>query len=131
MSEESSLGLKNKQLIKDMYEAATAMRVDEFQAYLDDKVIAEEPSFLPYGGRYEGKEKVLELLAEIATHLDNSSFTIDSLVADGANVMVLIRIKTLKDRSELQIAEHFVVENDKVTSIKIYIHELGSLVGFK
>ena len=110
-----------------MYDAVSAGDLEKFFSCLDKDIVIVEPSFLPYGGRYEGLTTFQALLPKLGQYLDVSSVKLESVVADGDIVVGFVRLKATKDGSDVRIAERTVVRNGKITEIKVFFFELGAV----
>ena len=127
MDNSSTLTEASRKLVQSAYQAAIAGNYSEFFDYFDENAVVHEPRYLPYGGRYEGLANIKAMLVQLGEFMDVATLKIDSLVADGSNVIALIRIKRKLGNAEIQIAEHFVIKNGKAVEMKIYMHETASL----
>ena len=114
-------------IVQAMYESAARGDQAGFIGSLDDKIVVHEPSFLPYGGQHHGKDGFLKLIGEVFKHMDPASLRVDSYVAEGDVVVAFISLKSLKDGSNIRLAERSVVSNGKVVEMKIFFHEFGAM----
>ena len=75
-------------------QALTARRGDleGLMASVADDVVIVEPSFLPYGGEYRGKEGMAAVFGEVAKVLDPAGMSLEHLVAGGDTVYAKIRV---------------------------------------
>ena len=128
MSSDQAQTEASRMLVKTMYESSLSGNTQVFLNCLDENLVVLEPSFLPYGGRYAGLAGFRALFGEVAKYLDLASVKLLSLVADGDVVVAFLSVKTVKDGSELQLAERSLIRNGKVVEMKVMCHDLGSLI---
>ena len=118
----------SRELVQTMYDAAIHGETERFLACLADDLVVIEPSFLPYGGVHHGIDGFLALFAEVGEYLDLGALQLSGLVADGEEVVAFLRVRSVKDRSEVQIAERSIVRDGKIVEMKVMFHELGGLL---
>lgn len=128
MNDKQALTEANRKLVQGMYDASESGDIAGFMACLDENLVLLEPTYLPYGGRYDGAKSFPALLEKASPYLDVPTLRLESLIADGDVVVALVRVKTVNHDSEVQIAERIRIQNGKVVEMKIYFHELGTLV---
>ena len=130
MSNSDSLSSRNREFVRRMYAAAGEGDMEFLLSCMHEDVVVVEPSFLYYGGRYEGRDAFVNLLEVIGRNLDVASVTIDSVIADGETVVVFFHCNSAGSSDvadQVHIAERLTVRNNKVVEVSIYFHELGLL----
>lgn len=128
MSLQNSRSEQSRAIVEAMYASAIAGDMTKFASYFADDIVVVEPAFLPYGGRYEGMQAFLRCLGAAFSYMDVSTIKLETLVADGDQVVSFIRVQTAADRSEVQMAEWIEIVDGKVARIRILFHQLGSLI---
>ncbi|MCY4425427.1 MAG: nuclear transport factor 2 family protein [Halieaceae bacterium] len=118
----------SRELVQTMYDAAIDGETERFIACLADDLVVIEPSYLPYGGVHRGIDSFLALFAEVGEYLDLGTLQLSGLVADGEEVVAFLSVRSVKDRSEVQIAERSIVRDGKIVEMKVMFHELGGLL---
>ena len=111
-----------------MYDAVIKGDLSRFYACFDENLVLDEPSFLPYGGRYAGMARLQELIGILTSYLNFSTIKLDKLIADGDTAVAFLRVQTVKSPSEVQLAERSIVRNGKIVDVRVLFHELGSMV---
>lgn len=128
LSESEGLDSANKALVEALYTAVSNGDQQGLLDAFDPNIVVYEPTYLPYGGRTEGLSNFVELYSEIVKHIDIPSLTLDELIADGENVVGLVRAKSATGGPDVRVAEHFTVRDNKVVEITLYFHEIGKLI---
>jgi hypothetical protein len=113
----------------EVYEAGSRGDLPGLLSLMADDLVVEEPGFLPYGGKYHGPQGLAELVGKIGAYLDLSSVRLDYLVADGARVIGIMRVKQVGTGEDVLLAEEYTIRDGKVSRLRIFIHEAGSLTG--
>lgn len=128
MSNAQSNTEASRAAVKKMYAAVMASDLPAFFDCFDDSIVLEEPSYLPYGGAWVGKEKLRELIGILTGYLNFSTIKLDSLVADGDTCVGFLRCQTAKDPSETQLVERSIVRNGKIVNVRVQYFELGTML---
>ena len=115
--------VESKKIVESVYKNIKAQEFDKVVGLIDPQVKISEPMFLPYGGDYQGLEGFNDLLPKILQFIDVFSIEVDTIIADGENVVALLRAPSASGETELQFAEHFVVRDGKIVSIKLFFHK--------
>ena len=119
---------ENKTLVEELYAAVSNNQIQGLLDVLDPNLVVYEPTYLPYGGRTEGLNNFVELYSEIIKYIDIPGLTLDEVIAEGENVVGLVRANCALGGPEVRIAEHFTVRDGKVVEITLYFHEIGRLI---
>jgi ketosteroid isomerase-like protein len=129
MSEHEALTAETRRVVTAMYGAALRGDLAGFFDQIDPEVVTHEPPFLPYGGSYSGLGALQELLGErVAKHLDITRPTIDRVVVDGDRAFTVIRLRCQETDDETLLAEEAVVRAGKVTELRVFYFDTGSLI---
>lgn len=115
-------------VLERMYAAIAAGDSATFFDSLADDVVVTEPRFLPYGGTWTGKQRVIEMLGQIAAHTDLTRLSVEHLVVQGDRGFAVLRVGLQGSDAELIAAEESVVRDGKVVQLRIFIHDAGHLV---
>lgn len=118
---------KNRAFISELYAGVQSQDTEILLAKLDPDVVIHEPPFLSYGGVYHGIDGFKELFPQILGFLNVFTIKVDSIVADGENVIALLRADSADGESEIVLAESLVIRNEKIVEIKLYFHDTGSI----
>lgn len=130
MTDDDTLTEQNRELIQNMYAAAGRGDFEYLLNCLHEDVVVTEPSFLPYGGVYNGREAFVNLLGDITKNMNLSTTNVDDVLADGENVVVFFHVNSANSDNaadQIRIAERLTVKDQKVVKVHIYFHELGLL----
>lgn len=115
---------ENKSLIQAIYSGLRSQQTDLLMSSLDPDITVYEPTFLRYGGVYRGIDAFAALFPQIDTLLDLSTVKVDSIIAEGEQLVCLVRVQTADAKSELRIAEYFVIRSGKIVEIRLFFHDL-------
>jgi hypothetical protein len=86
-------------VVEKLHSCATSGNFNGELSVIDESVLIHEPPFLPFGGRYEGKDAFGALFERIGQYLDLPRMAIDHTVADGDKAFGVIRIPRPPNRS--------------------------------
>jgi uncharacterized protein len=112
-----------RSIVEALYHCGKNGDLDGVFALLDENVVVHEPSFLPYGGSYKGRDSFLKLFSLIQEkYFDDSKLTIDYIAIDGPHAVVMARAPGWHGE-EVVLAEEVLVRDGKIIEIKIYMHQ--------
>ena len=121
------MSTETRSIIEKLYRCGKDGDLRGVLALLDEKVRVIEPSFLPYGGTYEGHDSFLKLFALIQEkYFDDSKLTIDYIAVEGPHALVMARAPGWKGE-EVVLAEEVLVRNGRIVEIKIYMHQAPTI----
>jgi hypothetical protein len=118
----------SRKVVLTMVNAAKDGNVELLLSCYADDLVVYEPSFLPYGGQYRGMKEFMGLWSELVKYMDPLSIKLGPMVADGDRVVCHWTVKTTSHDSECNMCESYVVRDEKITEIRIYFNELGSII---
>jgi ketosteroid isomerase-like protein len=119
----------SRRTVQRFLDTGLAGDVAGLAAFLDDRFVLHEPSFLPYAGDHHGWDGFMQAFAQIAERLDVQRAEVDRLVADGDRVVAFMRIPDLRTGQHTCIAEESRVQDGKIIEIRVFIHDAQSLIG--
>jgi ketosteroid isomerase-like protein len=105
-------------LVKSFYQCGAEGRITDFSSSLADDFVLHVPDYLPWGGRYD-KAGYVAILPQVATTLDFSRCTYDSLTVQSSHVVALIRIEVRGTSQSILISEHWDVAHGKATQLLV------------
>ena len=111
---------KNRLFISGMYACLQSQDIEKLLSMIDPNVTIHEPPFLSYGGAYHGINGFKELFPQILSYLNVFTVKVDSVLADGENVIAEVRVDTSDAESEVVLVEKFVIRNEKIVEIKLF-----------
>ena len=117
-----------RETVEAFYGAVTGGDMSTFFDVLAEDVVVTEPSFLPYGGAWKGKDGMKAMLGPAGQVLDIPTLAVKHIIVEGDRAFVTLTSGRLGTDEILAIAEEVVVRDDKITEITVYLHEVGSLV---
>ena len=117
MSTADTLG-RAKRLVKSFYEGGARGRITDFAPSLAEDFELFVPEYLPWGGHFD-KKGYVELLPRVAEALDFGRLKYLSFVGEGSHVVALIDIGVRGTQESTIISEHWDVENDKATRLRV------------
>lgn len=115
-------------VLQEMYDAALKMDLPRFFACFDEKIVIDEPSFLPYGGSHAGIEKFTKMVTTINQYMDFKTIQLDKLIADGDTAVAFVRVQSVKAPGVVQLAERSIVRDGKIIDVRVHFFELGGLI---
>jgi uncharacterized protein len=124
----TSLTDQSRAVAEKIYSAAVRGDMKEVLSYLHDDVVVSEPDYLPYGGKYVGKDGLLQLLRDMQQYVAVSKISVDYLVADGERVIAIIRIPDVKTGRLTCAAEELTMRDGRVSEIRLYFHDTQSMI---
>lgn len=118
----------SKQKVLEMYTAAGGGDFAGAMACMADDITVTEPSYLPYGGIYRGKQEFQALLGRINEYADLATITLLYVVAEDDKVFVALQMKDRKTGGLLQLVEQSIVRDGKIVEMKIFYLDAGSMI---
>jgi ketosteroid isomerase-like protein len=110
----------NKDRIREVIEGACNGQLDGFLGLLHPEVEVHEPSYLPYGGHYEGVDAVLPVMAEAAKVVDFPTLKLHSITADEDRVALVETVKLLGTGEEVRVSEHWQLVDGLIRQIDVF-----------
>ena len=129
MSMQTSTTEQSRAVAQAFYDAIIAGDVDGFVAVSAEDMVCHQPSFLPYGKSYYGRDTFVGLFDTFAKYYDLTKIRCDYLVADGERVFGLMRVPVLTNGQDVLFAEQVVVRDGKVVELRIFVHEAQTMIG--
>jgi uncharacterized protein len=123
MTAQTDRSTASKLVVRKMYDAAIAGEVAGVLALLDENAVCHESPALPYGRDYHGAAGIQELFGPLGRYLAVENIVIDSLIADGDQVVAIIRLPVRSSGIEVRAAEHHRVRDGKVVEQWIYFFD--------
>ncbi|CAD6532805.1 hypothetical protein LMG27952_02661 [Paraburkholderia hiiakae] len=105
-------------IVKSFYRYGAEGRITDFASSLAEDFELFVPDYLPWGGRYD-KAGYVSILPQVATTLDFSRCTYESLTVQAGHVVALIRIGISGTAESILISEHWDVANGKATRLLV------------
>lgn len=127
-SANESLTERNRAVVQALYDAGARGDVPALMDHLAEDIVVHEPPFLPYGGRYAGREAFLGMFGEIGNYLDLSAIALEYLVADGQRVIGVLRIPDRATGEPTLLAEQSTLRDGKVVEMRIFYFDPGSMI---
>lgn len=94
--------------------------MEGFFARTKEDVQVIEPSYLPYGGTYVGREGFRDLGRKISKVLDMRSVEVVSATGDGERTILLMTAKLRNSGEQRYLTEHWVVEDNLIAEIRVF-----------
>jgi uncharacterized protein len=128
MSTDQSRTETTRQVVQTLINAAKSGDDELLLSCYDDDIVVYEPSFLPYGGVYQGIEEFKGLWVQLVKYTDPSTIDMGPMIVDGERAVCQWTVKTRDPESECNMCEIYEVRNGKITEIRIFFNEAGSLI---
>ena len=123
MKTKSEVTEESRHVVEALYAAAISGDIAAVFSLLDENIVCHESPSLPYGKAYRGHEGLRELFGPLPKYLAMEKIEIDHMVADGENVVVVIRLPVRSTGIETMVSEHHRVRNGKVIEQRIFFFE--------
>jgi ketosteroid isomerase-like protein len=121
--------LRNRDLVRALYEASFAGDANAFCDAMLEDFEADVPAVLPWGGVQRGPEAFLtDVLPQLAAAIDFASMRLVSISADGEHVAALLTARSAGG-DELWLAEHWIVRDEKLWRLRVFYHDTRPLEG--
>lgn len=118
MSDIASVEAEALAVVKSFYRYGAEGRITDFASFLSEDFELFVPEYLPWGGRYD-KAGYVSILPQVATTLDFSRCTYESLTVQGNHVVALIQIGVQATAESILISEHWDVANGKAVRLLV------------
>lgn len=118
MSDIASVEAEALAVVKSFYRYGAEGRITDFASFLSEDFELFVPEYLPWGGRYD-KAGYVSILPQVATTLDFSRCTYESLTVQGNHVVALIQIGVQATAESILISEHWDVADGKAVRLLV------------
>jgi ketosteroid isomerase-like protein len=121
---------QNLETVKRVYDAYATRDVDGLLAPLHDDFEISQTDELPWGGRYKGRDGMMEYVKNITTIVE-STLVVEEMFEAGDHVIVIGRatgtVKSSGKQYDVRLVDVCQVREGKVLSINIYIDTPATL----
>lgn len=123
MQYDQQQGIQTRQVVEDLFRCGKEGDIDRLMELLDENVVVFEPPFLPYGGKYEGRDGFIQLFTLIQEkYFDDSKMQVQYVAVEGPHAVVINHAPGYRGE-EVVLAEEMLVRDGKVVEIRIYLHQ--------
>jgi ketosteroid isomerase-like protein len=112
--------LPTKEHIREAIEGAGRGDLDGFMVMLHPDVEVDEPSYLPYGGHYQGVAEIGTAFAGASQVVDFATIQIHAITADEDRVVMLESVKLVATGEEVTFSEHWRFEDGLIRHIQVF-----------
>lgn len=126
---QTSLTEQTRAVARAFYDAIIAGDTKGFIAVSAEDMVVHQPSFLPYGKTYRGRDTFVGLFDTFAKYYDLTRIRCDHLVVDGERAFGVMRVPVLTNGQDVLFAEQVVVRDGKVAELRIFVHEAQTMIG--
>jgi hypothetical protein len=119
---------QTRQVVEAFYQAAIRRDRQSVLDSLADDVVFHEPSFLPYGGSYRGRDGFIDMASKIAEVLDTSKITLVQLAVDGDVAFAVMELRDRRSGDDVLFVERSRIRNGKISEVTLFFHEARSLI---
>ncbi|MBA3741455.1 nuclear transport factor 2 family protein [Sporichthya sp.] len=117
----------SRALLVSMYDAVGQGDFATVLGLLAEDILVTEPSFLPYGGTYKGREAFQAFAGDAMQHLDVAKMVVERIIADGDRVIAILRVRALGTGEDVVLAEESLVREGQIAEIRVYCHDSQGL----
>lgn len=125
MSTTEAVGSNTKDLVVGALDALFANDMEAFFARAKEDIRVIEPSYLPYGGTYVGRQGFDDLGRGLRKVLDLRSIELISATGDAERTVLLMTAKLRYKDEQRYLTEHWVVEDGLIAEIRVFWDGLG------
>jgi ketosteroid isomerase-like protein len=129
MTTTESLTEKNRAIVEKLYAAASSGDLGAIAPLLADDIVVDEPSYLPYGKLYRGKEEVAGLLGMIGQFLDLTKVQVNYTIADGDRVAACLGIPDVTTGEMTHFIEQSTLRDGQIVEMKLFYYDAQSMIG--
>ena len=126
MNNAATLTQATRSVVEKLYAGAQQGDVAGLFALISADVVLREPPFLPYGGEYVGLDGFTKAIGFVMEQMDLTRLEVNHLVVDGERAFAVVRIPVRSGGTAL-LAEEWRVRDGKVTEVRIFFHDAGSI----
>lgn len=113
----------SRHIVQTIYKAMASGDVNAVLELIDENIVCYESPSLPYGKAYRGHSELMALFEPVTKYLAIEQLKVDHLIADGENVVAVIRLPIRSSGIEAIVSEHHLVRNGKVVEQRIFFFE--------
>jgi hypothetical protein len=129
MTTTESLTEKNRAIVEKLYACASSGDLGGIAPLLADDIVVDEPSYLPYGKVYRGKEEFAGLLGMIGQFLDLTKVQVNYTIADGDRVAACLGIPDVTTGEMTHFIEQSTLRDGQVVEMKLFYYDAQSMIG--
>ncbi|HTK64324.1 MAG TPA: nuclear transport factor 2 family protein [Pseudonocardia sp.] len=129
MTTTESLTEKNRAIVEKLYAAASSGDLGAIAPLLADDIVVDEPSYLPYGKLYRGKEEFAGLLGMIGQFLDLTKVQVNYTIADGDRVAACLGIPDVTTGEMTHFIEQSTLRDGQIVEMKLFYYDAQSMIG--
>jgi ketosteroid isomerase-like protein len=129
MTTTESLTEKNRAIVVKLYAAASSGDLGAIAPLLADDIVVDEPSYLPYGKLYRGKEEFAGLLGMIGQFLDLTKVQVNYTIADGDRVAACLGIPDVTTGEMTHFIEQSTLRDGQIVEMKLFYYDAQSMIG--
>ena len=118
MSEPMSETERARAIVRSFYDGGARGDITSFKDRLAEDFELFVPEYLPWGGHF-GKQAYVDLLPRVASVLDFTRMTYESLTAEGTHVVAFINIGVQGTDGSIMISEHWDIADDKAIRLRV------------
>lgn len=119
----------NRSIMEHFYAAGLQGDIETMMGYVADDVVIYEPTYLPFGGEYRGKDSLSAIHGAVAQLADVAQFTIHYILVDGDRAIAIGGFPVNDTGQFTHFAEESRLEDGKIVEIRIYYHDAQSMIG--
>jgi ketosteroid isomerase-like protein len=122
MNETTNETERARAIVKSFYDGGARGEITSFKDSLAETFELFVPEYLPWGGHFN-KQQYVDLLPKVASALDFSRMTYESLTAEGGHVVAFIRIGISGTDEFVLISEHWDIADDKAVKLRVAYYD--------
>lgn len=118
MSEAINETERSREIVVSFYDGGARGDITSFKDKLAEDFELFVPDYLPWGGHF-GKQEYVDLLPRVASVLDFTRLTYESLTAEGNHVVALINVGVQGTDHSIMISEHWDIADEKAIRLRV------------
>jgi ketosteroid isomerase-like protein len=119
---------RNKSVVRAYYEGAQRGDISGFGKFLHQDFVVEAPNYLRWGGSHRAEHFLQVVLTQVASVLDFSRFSYESITAEHDRVAALINVGVVGSDAMIKISEHWLIKDERALSLWVAYYEPQALM---
>lgn len=111
----------NEATLKQIYKAFADNDLEVWKSFFDDRSVLIEAESLPYGGRFEGLERILEAMSMIRASWDDFQYDVDEMHVSERSIIVYGQMDAVaaatRTRVQIPLVERWIIVDGIVREV--------------
>lgn len=111
----------NRKVLDQIYGAFASGNLEVWKSFFDENSVLIEAETLPYGGRFQGLDRILEAMASIRSCWSDFQYDVEEVYASDHSMIVYGHMRATAAatgrRVEMPLVERWIIENGIVHEV--------------